>query len=255
MVHPDESDAPVPLQTPADPPVADATESAGSVAGHGLDGADAPSTETALRLAVLNGDPASLSRLGDGLEDVLLVSRDDSPDLVWDARARQVVTAMGDVAAHDVDLAALPATVDKWRAVRVIQGLSARASLRLRVMPNDEAHRSGTQIKVEVGGLRHARLVLLGLSGNGIVHYLSLPSDSAQIAPGRPFPLMLEVGEPYGADHIVAVSAGSSLDGLHVELQRLHEKPAARRVGELLAAASAEATGWWSGIQGLFSVP
>ena len=217
--------------------------------------AEAPSAEAAVRLAVLNGDPASLSRLEDGLDDVLIVSREDSPDLVWDARARQVVSAMGDVAAYDVDLAALPATVDKWRAVRVIQGLSARASLRLRVMPNDEAHRSGTQITVEVGGLRQARLVLLGLSGNGIVHYLSLPSDSAHIVPGRPFRLTLEVGEPFGADHIVAVSAGSSLDRLHVELQRLDEKPAARRVGELLAAASAEATGWWSGIQGLFSVP
>lgn len=253
--HPDESDAPVPAQAPADPPVAGAAASAGSVADNVLGGADAPLLKAAVRLAVLNGDPASLSRLEDGMDDVLIVSSDDSPDLVWDTRARQVVTAMGDVAAYDVDLTALPATVDKWRAVRVVQGLSARASLRLRVMPNDRAHRSGTQITVEVGGLRHARLVLLGLSGNGIVHYLSLPSDSAQIAPGRPFRLTLEVGKPFGADHIVAVSAGSSLDGLHGELQRLHGKPAARRVGELLAAASAEATGWWSGIQGLFSVP
>ena len=208
-----------------------------------------------VRLTVLNGDPATLAILHGTLDGVRLVTRENSPDIVWDAETRQVISGLGDVVAYDVDPATLPAVVDKWRAVRVIQDLSTRASLQLRVTPDDKAHYDGTEIEVEVGGLRSPALILLGLSGNGVVHYLSHPSDSARIAPGRPFSLRLEVGEPFGADHIVAVSAASSLDWLHVELERLDDEPAAGRVVELLVAASTEATDWWSGIQGLFSVP
>ena len=190
------------------------------------------------------------------LAGVRMVPVSDSPDLVWDAQGRQVVTGMGDVAAHDVDLRHLPAVVGKWEAVRAIGALSAPASLRLRVHPHDGAHRQGARIEVEVDGLRHPRLTLLGLSGNGIVHYLyPLASDPPQTPAGRPFRLELEVTPPLGADHVVAVTAGSPLQALNAELRRLDGRPEARRAAELLAGAAAGTVEWWSGIQGLFTVP
>ena len=208
------------------------------------------------RLAVLHADPGVLAALRESLAGVRLVPVEASPDLVWDARARQVVTRLGDVAAYDIGPMELPATIEKWEAVDTLRRLSARASLRLRVLPHDGAHRRSARIEVAVDGLPAPRLTLLALSGNGVVHYLyPLPSDPDAVAVDRPFRLALEVTPPFGADHVVAVSAQSSLDVLNAELRRLDGQPAARRAAALLAGAAAGARGWWSGIQGLFTVP
>ena len=210
----------------------------------------------ALRLTVLGVGSDTLAEAREMLDDVRIVSYAESPDLVWDAESRQVVTALGDVAARDVGLVSLPAVIGKWEAVRTVRALSARASLGLRVYPHDGAHPEGSRVEVEVDGLPHPRLTLIGLSGNGVVHYLyPLPSDPDDLRSGRPFHLELEITPPFGADHVVAVSARSPLDALNAELARLDGRPAARQAAELVAAAAAGAEGWWSGIQGLFTVP
>ena len=210
----------------------------------------------AARLAVLNAAPGVFTAARDTLNGVQVVAAEDSPDLIWDAETQQVVTAMGDVTASGVDLVALSAVIGKWEAVREIGALSARASLRLRVHPNDGVHRNGGLIEVEIDGLRHPRLTLIGLSGTGIVHYLyPRPADPAEVAAGRPFRLKLKVTPPFGADHVVAMSAASPLNTLNAALARLDGRPAARRVAVLIAGESARATGWWSGIQGLFTAP
>ena len=208
------------------------------------------------RLAVLHAGAADLAAIRNTLPSVQLVSVEESPHLIWDAASSEVITGLGDVVAHDVDLAALHAVVGKWEAVDTIRELSARASLQLRVYPHDGTHRLGTQIEVEITGLRHPRLTLLGLSGSGTVHYLyPRPGDLEQVTPQRPFRLPLEVTEPFGADHVVAFSAAQPLHRLNAVLQRLDGEPAAREAAELLAAAAAETADWWSGIQGLFTAP
>ena len=224
------------------------------VAGGGTAAADHGSG--AMRLTILRADSTTLAAARDTLDDVLLVTSAQSPDLIWDAASRHVVTGLGDVAAHDVGLAELPGVIGKHQAVRSVRALSARASLRMRVYPHDGAHREGARIEVEVDRLPHPRLTLLGFSGNGVVHYLyPLPSDPAAVPVGRPFRLALDVTPPFGADHVVAVSAASPLTALNSELEALEGRPAAHRAAELLAEAAAAADEWWSGIQGLFTVP
>ena len=208
------------------------------------------------RLAAVHAAPGVLAALRGTLPGVRMVPVDEAPDLIWDARTLEVVTGLGDVAAHDVGPMELLAVIEKWEAVHKIQALSAPASLRLRVLPHDGAHPRGARIEVAIDGLRDPRLTMLGLSGNGVVHYLyPLPSDPAMVAIDRPFRLALKVTPPFGADHIVAVSARSSLDALNAELGRLDGHPEAGRAAELLTRAAAGAEDWWSGIQGLFTVP
>lgn len=232
------------------PAAAAALDATGSGAGQVVEESEA------VRLTILGAGSETLAAVRKMLGNVRLVSYAQSPDLVWDAGSGQVVTALGDVAARDVGLATLPAVLGKWEAVRAIRKLSARASLSLRVYPHDGAHREGSRIGVEVDGLRHPRLTLIGLSGNGVVHYLyPLASDPAEVPSGRPFRLELKATPPFGADHVVAVSAQSPLDALNAELARLDGRPAADRAASLVAEAAAGAEGWWSGIQGLFTVP
>lgn len=238
------------LNRPSRPAAAAAADATGSEADQAMQESEA------VRLTILGAGAETVAAAREMLDDVRMVSYAQSPDLVWDAESRQVVTALGDVAARDVGLVALPAVIGKWKAVRAIRMLSARASLSLRVYPHDGAHPEGSRIEVEVGGLRHPRLTLIGLSGNGVVHYLyPLPSDPAEVPSGQPFRLELEATPPFGADHVVAVSAQSPLDALNAELARLDGRPAADRAARFVAEAAAGADGWWSGIQGLFTVP
>ena len=209
-----------------------------------------------LRLAILHAEPATVAKVRESLPGARVVPAGDAPDLIWDAAAGQAVTGHGDLAAHGVDLDALPAVAAKWEAVRTLRTLSESSPLKLRVHPHDGLHREGAEIEVEADGLNRPRLTLVGLSGKGVVHYLyPLATDPAHVDTGKPFRLRLAVTPPFGADHVVAASAESSLDALNAELARLDGKPAARRAAQLLAEAAADAQGWLSGIQGLFTAP
>ena len=212
----------------------------------------------ALRLAVLHAaGPGAVARVRETLAGVRVVSEEESPDLLWDAHARQVITGMGDVAAHDVDLEALPGVVGKWGAVAAVRALSARNGLRMRIDPHDGVHRRGSRITVRVEGLAHPRLTVFALSGNGRVHYLyPLPGDAPATLAAGSFELPgFEVTPPFGADHVVAVSAGSALDGLNAALGSLDGWVAAEEAVMLLAEAKAGAAGWRSGVQGLYTAP
>ena len=215
----------------------------------------------AVRLAVLHAGADTLAAVRETLAGVRIVADGEPFDLVWDAGARQVVTGMRDVAAHDVDLEALPGVVGKWGAVAAVKALSARVPLRLRIeaegVPDDKAHTRGTKIVVRVEGLAHPRLTVFSLSGNGTVHYLyPLPGDGPAALAAGSFELpKFEVTPPFGADHVVAVSAGSALDGLNAALERLDGQVAAGEAAALLAEARAGANGWSSGIQGLYTAP
>ena len=233
-------------------------QSAGSAAV--APGSDDPSEAAghgALRLAVLHAGPGAVARVRETLAGVRVVSEEESPDLLWDAHARQVITGMADVAAHDVDLEALPGVIDKWGAVAAVRALSARNGLRMRIDPHDGVHRRGSRITVRVEGLAHPRLTVFGLSGNGRIHYLyPLPGDAPATLAAGSFELPeFEVTPPFGADHVVAVSAGSALDGLNAALERLDGRVAAAEAVKLLAEARAGAEGWRSGVQGLYTAP
>ncbi len=211
-----------------------------------------------VRLAVLHAGAGAgvLARVRETLAGVRIVPKEESPDLIWDAGAREVVTGMGDVAAHDVGLEALPGVIEKWKAVPAVRALSARNGLRMGIHPHDGTHRLDARIAVRIEGLAHPRLTVFSLSGNGRVHYLyPQPDHPAEVATGRPFELKAIVAKPFGADHVVAVSAGSSLDALNAALKRLDGREAAGRAVALLAEAKAGASGWSSGIQGLYTAP
>ena len=216
-----------------------------------------------IRLAVRPDDPAIVEQVRDTLPDIRMVSdQSEFPDLVWDAGRRQVVSAMGDVVAHEVGVAELKGVVEKWEAVRAIRDLSAHASLRLRIEPHDGVHRRGSRISVRVDGREHPRLTVFSLSGNGAVHYLyPAPSDPMETPVDQAFELDdVEVTEPFGADHVVAVSAATSLAPLNAALKRLSCRrtpcpSAAGRAAALLAEATAGASGWSSGILGLYTEP
>ena len=205
------------------------------------------------RLHVRDAGPEALAALRERLPDVRMVSDRESPDLVWDAGRGEVITGLGDVAAYDVDVEALSGVVRKWEAVRAIKALSARNSLRLRLDPGDGLHRPGARIAVRVEGSEGRWLTVFSLSGNGVLYHLyPNPRDRPKVAADGPVRFETEVTPPFGADHVVAVSADSPLDGLDTRLMRLDGRKAATTE---LASSLGEASGWWFGIQGVYTAP
>ena len=68
-----------------------------------------------LRLAIVNAEPGTLDAVRERqLTGISVVPVAAAPDLIWDAAHGQVVTGVGDVVAHEVDLTALPGVVGKW---------------------------------------------------------------------------------------------------------------------------------------------
>ena len=235
-------------------------QAAGSAAGAG-----SAARSDRLRLAVRQAGPQAVEQVRATLPDVRIELDENAfADLIWDAGLRQVVSEMGDVVAHDIGVDELSGVVDKWEAVRTIRALSARASLRLRIDAGDGIHRDGERIGLRIDGRTHPRLTVFSLSGNGAVHYLYPQArfgDPAEIPAGTAFELNdIVVEGPFGADHVVAVSAAEPLDSLNAALSRLSCvrmpcRPAAREAAELLAEAAARARGWSSGILGLYTGP
>ena len=110
--------------------------------------------------------------------------------------------------------------------------------------------------------MEHPRLTVFNLTGSGAVQFLySRTPDPAGTPVGKAFELNdIYVKEPFGADHVVAVSAATSLGSLNAALKRLHCerlpcRPAARQAADLLERAAARASGWSSGILGLYTQP
>lgn len=210
----------------------------------------------AIRIAVLNGESES-AQLNSLLSDACFVGNDEFPDLIWDVSQKQVVTGLGDIVAYSVGIENLSNVVDKWVTVRAIRDLSEQSPLPLRVRPHDGMHKSGSLISVEIDGIYESGLTVIGLSGNGKVHYLyPLPSDPKQLPPGHVFNLDLKVTEPYGADHIVAFSALEANEELNAALARLDGLFASLDVARLLInAPTVVGKNWRIGLQGLFTAP
>ena len=215
-------------------------------------------TETcSVRIAILNGTSELNSTLSTLLLDACFVDNEEFPNLIWDVNRQQVVTSLGDIVSYSVAVDDLPDVVDKWVTVRAIRNLSENSSLPLRVHPNDGTHSSGSLISVEIDGIYESGLTIIGLAGDGTVHYLyPLPSDPENLPPGYIFNLDLKVTEPFGADHIVAFSTLETNKELNLALARLDGLKASLDVARLLINAPAVVgQNWRIGIQGLYTAP
>ena len=208
--------------------------------------------DAALRLALVSpGSPVPHVPA-----DVQIVDFSDKPDLIWDRDRREVITVPGDIVAYGVADTEIGTVIATWKAVKQIGNITIRDSLSIRVDPHDGYHRDGDLINVSIGGMTGSYFTLIGLSGNGTVHYLyPLPEDGPAIPTTKPFELPLKITPPFGIDHIVAVTSRTQRDGLNMALAGLDGTRSARKVAQLLAGAASTSDGWQFGIQGLFTKP
>lgn len=206
-------------------PVAAPTAAAPTVA------APAPLRLTApIRLAALDGKMNYFAGVTPKDATVQAVQPTDNPDLIWDPVSHDVI-AWGDVVAYGMDVANLPTVVDRTAAMRELKRMATRSPQIMRIWPDDRQQRAGQTIEVELSDVASRALLLFNVSGDGTIQMLYPVGTDAAVAKSSNLRLPLRVGEPFGAEQIIAVTSQRRMVDLETVLIQLNRR---RASGQLI---------------------
>ncbi len=187
---------------------------------HGRPAVVAPPPDRNIRVAVL-GVPGTTPP---GLEGARIVDVHDTPDIVWDAEKREVVSGIDTVVAQEIPADALQGVVDKFRARSRLSAMGETHSLDISVSPGKSIYREGEVVTIEVGDLGYPYLTLVNLANDGTVQFL-YPLSSGEAGPRdpeSPFELAgINVSGPFGADLLVALTTETHPAQLVAELSAM----------------------------------
>jgi hypothetical protein len=186
-----------------------------------------------VRVAVLGNQRDLLKDLDTREARFEAVATTDNPDLVWDPISLDVL-AGADVIAHQISRSDLPGVIDRLAAVNGFKRLAAKSPQTVRVLPDDKIHLRDSHIEVQVSGVAQRSLLLFNITGDGTVQALyPIGSDSPVISTADyKFPVV--VGEPFGADQVVAITSSQRLGDLEQALKKMNQRRTAMEVYKLV---------------------
>jgi len=186
-----------------------------------------------VRVAVLGNQRDLLANIETREAQFEVVGTSDNPDLVWDPASLDVLSG-ADVVAHGIDRSDLPSVIDRVAAVNGFKRLAAKAAQSVRLLPDDKVHHRNERLEVQVSGVAQRSLVLFNIAGDGTVQALyPIGSDPTVInTPAYKFPV--RVGEPYGADQVVAITSSQRLGDLEQALKKMTQRRTAVEVYKLV---------------------
>ncbi len=185
---------------------------------------------TPIRLAALDGKMSYFSGVSTKDVTVQAVQPTDNPDLIWDPVSHDVI-AWGDVVAYGMEVANLPTVVDRTAAIRELKRMATRSPQTMRIWPDDRQQRAGQTIEVELSDVAARALLLFNVSGDGTIQMLYPVGTDAPLAKSPSLRLPLRVGEPFGAEQIVAVTSQQRMTDLETVLIQLNRR---RASGQLI---------------------
>lgn len=117
--------------------------------------------------------------------------------------------------------------VDKFRLIDKLK-LSSDGSLEIKLQPDDKLHVKGETVAFEINRLKYPYFTLINLAVDGTINFLYpiQSTDTLNIQEDKPYKLDLEVSEPFGADHLVAIVSDKPLLSLHEILKKLNNSSA-----------------------------
>lgn len=188
-----------------------------------------------VRIAALDGRASRFAGLVAQDSPFEIVAPNQQPDLVWDQATREV-NAAGDIIARDIDTADLPSVIDRMAMVRGIRLMSAEAPLSLRLLPEGKVHRRGVKVELTVDDVQGRAFYLINVTGDGTVQILYPDSarKDAKIYDKPQFKMEFGVSEPFGSDHIVAVTAPQPMAEFEREIKRLDNRRASGQLVTML---------------------
>jgi len=180
----------------------------------------------AVRIAVLSNQRELLKGLERREVKFDIVGSNENPDLVWDASTFDVL-ARGDVIARSVDLRDLPSVIDRFAAVSGFKRLSAAAPQTVRVTPDDKVHRREARLEVQVSDMAQRALLMFNIAGDGTVQALYPFGSDLPVITTADYKFPVVVGEPFGADQVVAITSSQRMVDLEQALKKMNQRRAA----------------------------
>jgi hypothetical protein len=192
-----------------------------------------PPSTAPLRIAVLGNRRDLLAGLEARETRFDVVATKDNPDLIWDPASHDIL-AGGDVVAHGVDRVDLPAAIDRAAAVNGFKRLAAATPQVVRILPDDKVHRRDAYVDIVVSGMVQRSLLMFNIAGDGTVQALYPIGSDARIVAAPEYRFQVRVGEPFGADQVIAISSAQRLDDLEEALRKMSQRRAAIEVFKLV---------------------
>ncbi|PWT89663.1 MAG: caspase [Proteobacteria bacterium] len=216
-----------------------------------------PAADTTVRVAVLNGSPASLAGVKPAVARIEPVAADAQPDLVWDVANGDVVSGAGDVIARGVGKRDIADVIDRTAAVIAIARLAEQRAQRITLLPSNRHHRPGERVTFRTEGVAGKSVVLFNLASDGTVQFL-YPNKKADrpVVAESDLPLDdIDVRPPFGADYVVAVVSDGPLRELAAAIKGFDDVRAAARIPALLRKHILADKSARIGFAGAFTVP
>ncbi len=186
-----------------------------------------------VRVAVLGNQRDLLANVEPREAKFDIVATSDNPDLTWDPASFDVLSG-ADVVARGIDRSDLPSVIDRIAAVNGFKRLATRGPQSVRLTPDDKVHHRDAHIDVQVSGVSQRALLLFNIAGDGTVQALyPIGSDPAVIS-SADYRFPVRVGEPFGADQIVAITSSQRLGDLEQALKKMNQRRTAVEVYKLV---------------------
>ncbi len=160
-----------------------------------------------------------------------------SPDVIWDPENGRLFSGSGDLLADAVTTDTLPQYLTKVRAVRQLGALARLHTMRARLRPNDQAHRQGEALALELADPPYPYVTLFDLANDGTLFQLFPRAGEDPNWSDREESVEFTASPPFGADHLVAIATPQPMPDMVGKLAALDGKYAADQVVELVARA------------------
>jgi hypothetical protein len=234
LLDPTERSDPRPQSPPpSPPPAAGPPPSASKPVASSPPRPATPAQTDPIRLAVLQNQRELLKDLEPREARFEVVAANDNPDLVWDPITLDVL-AGADVIAHQIKLSDLPGAIDRLAAVNGFKRLAAKAPQTLRVLPDDKVHPRDSRIEVQISGVAQRSLLLFNITGDGTVQALYPIGSDQPILATADYKFSVVVGEPFGADQVVAITSSQRLSDLEQAVKKMNQRRTAMEVYKLV---------------------
>ncbi len=205
-----------------------------------------------LRLATNSYRHDALNGVEKLLTPFVIVGPDEDADVVWDAANKEAIVA-GDKVALDVDRDDLGGVVDRTAAVRDIKNLVVKSPQAISVLPDASLHHAGSRIEVELTDLGNRSLILVDVSGSGVIQLIYPTVKDQTVSDHNSFRVPFRVRDPYGADEVVAISSSQPQPALISALRDMDGRKDAGKLAEAIAKYAPPDKR--VGLVGLFTVP
>jgi hypothetical protein len=175
-----------------------------------------------IRIATLNGQRDLLAGLTPHVP-FQIVDKNEHPDLVWDPDKREL-TSGGEVIARSIGRNELPGCIDRAAISRWLEVQYSGPKQAMQVLSKERIHHKSSNIEIVIDGLLNKSLVLVNVAADGTMQFL-YPNDSDPLTMTEDaYSITLKVGEPLGADQIIAVISSHRMLDLIRALKRIDSR-------------------------------